>query len=135
MFKRYRATKENVILLESAMKALGYPLEKVSAATDYKSFKHFNWHIMFHNVVNQKMQELEGVSPSVVSMKYRLEGVSLQDEGTTMQRIEDNLDKLMEGVAIDEWSCTIWVNGRRISNLEIYLMRNGLNPRNYMRTV
>lgn len=59
MFKKYRATKANVILLESAMKALGYPVEKVSAATDCKGFKYFNWHNMFHNVVNSKMQELE----------------------------------------------------------------------------
>lgn len=59
MFKKYRATKENVILLESAMKALGYPVEKVKAEVDYKSFKYFNWHNMFHNKVNAKMQELE----------------------------------------------------------------------------
>lgn len=59
MFKKYRATKANVILLESAMKALGYPVEKVSAEKDYKGFKYSNWHVMFHNVVNSKMQELE----------------------------------------------------------------------------
>ncbi|KJD42473.1 MULTISPECIES: hypothetical protein [Paenibacillus] len=59
MFKKYRATKENVILLESAMKALGYPIEKVSAAKDYKGFKYNNWNMMFHNIVNSKMQELE----------------------------------------------------------------------------
>ncbi|MEK3849953.1 MULTISPECIES: hypothetical protein [Paenibacillus] len=59
MFKKYRATKENVILLESAMKELGYPIEKISAAKDYKKFKYSNWHIMFHNTVNSKMQELE----------------------------------------------------------------------------
>lgn len=59
MFKRYCATKKNVLLLENAMKALGYEVEKVSAATDYEGFKYFNWHNMFHNVVNQKMQEIE----------------------------------------------------------------------------
>lgn len=59
MFKKYRATKENVILLESAMKVLGYPVEKVSAEKDYKEFKYSNWYLMFHNVVNSKMQELE----------------------------------------------------------------------------
>lgn len=59
MFKKYRATKENVILLERAMQALGYPAEKVKAEIDYKSFKYSNWHIMFSNNVNFKMQELE----------------------------------------------------------------------------
>lgn len=59
MFKKYRATKENVILLERAMKELGYPVEKVKAEVDYKAFKNSNWYIMFHNNVNFKMQELE----------------------------------------------------------------------------
>lgn len=62
MFKKYRATKQNVILLESAMKELGHPIEKVSAAKDYKEFKYSNWHIMFHNSVNSKMQELEAAN-------------------------------------------------------------------------
>lgn len=68
MFKKYRATKANVILLESAMKALGYPVEKVSASTDYKSFKYFNWHIMFSNNVNAKMQELENAAHNQSSL-------------------------------------------------------------------
>ncbi|MFB5761078.1 hypothetical protein [Paenibacillus medicaginis] len=59
MFKKYRATKANVILLESAMKEMGYPVEKVRAEKDYKGFKYNNWHLMFHNDVNSKMQELE----------------------------------------------------------------------------
>ncbi|ALA41376.1 MULTISPECIES: hypothetical protein [Paenibacillus] len=62
MFKKYRATKQNVILLESAMKELGHPIEKVGAAKDYKEFKNSNWHIMFHNSVNSKMQELEAAN-------------------------------------------------------------------------
>lgn len=61
MFKKYRATKANVILLEKAMIALGRPAEKVKAEKDYKSFKYSNWHIMFHNDVNSKMQELENI--------------------------------------------------------------------------
>lgn len=58
-FKRYRATKKNVILLEQAMNALGYGWEKLNARQDYKTYKNHRWHYMFHNDVNLKMQELE----------------------------------------------------------------------------
>lgn len=60
-FKKYRATKKNVLLLESAMKALGYEggLLKVSATTDYQDFKERRWFYAFHNDINEKMQELE----------------------------------------------------------------------------
>ncbi|MED4353575.1 hypothetical protein P9265_14760 [Schinkia azotoformans] len=59
MFKKYKATRENVILLEKAMKALGYEVEKVKAEKDYKAFKDSNWHNMFSTTINDKMQELE----------------------------------------------------------------------------
>lgn len=59
MFKKYRATKENVILLEKAIKALGREVGKVSAEKDYKAFKDIHWYTMFHNDINFRMQELE----------------------------------------------------------------------------
>jgi hypothetical protein len=59
MFKKYRATKENAGLLSQAMDMLGYRIEVFTLEKNYEEFKYHNWHIMFHTVVNLKMQELE----------------------------------------------------------------------------
>lgn len=59
VFKKYRSTKANVLLLEKAMKEVGYAVEKFEAVNDYQAFKSSNWHNMFHNAVNEKMQEIE----------------------------------------------------------------------------
>jgi len=60
-FKKYRATKRNVILLESAMEGLGYGTGKIKAEVDYKAFKNSYWFNMFSLKVNFKMQEIEQV--------------------------------------------------------------------------
>lgn len=63
MFKKYRATKENVILLEQAMIAIYGDAAKekpgYNAVNNYKAYKSSNWYNMFHLDVNAKMQELE----------------------------------------------------------------------------
>lgn len=63
MFKKYRATKENVILLERAMIAVyGDAVKEKSgynAVNNYQSYKANNWFNMFSINVNEKMQELE----------------------------------------------------------------------------
>lgn len=63
MFKKYRATKENVILLEQAMIAIygdaAREKPEYSAVNNYREYKSSNWYNMFHNNVNAKMQELE----------------------------------------------------------------------------
>ncbi|MDH6363698.1 hypothetical protein M2139_000535 [Enterococcus sp. PF1-24] len=60
-FKKYRATRRNSELLAKALEAI-YGRQEAQYGYlehDYECWKMDNWHKMFHNVVNFKMQELE----------------------------------------------------------------------------
>ncbi|MEC0089378.1 hypothetical protein [Paenibacillus macquariensis] len=76
-------------------------------------------------------------------MKYQFKGIirgtyswfqASGFEEVAVYKFEDeNLHELLDGLAIDEWSFVLKVNGRRIKNVIQYLKRNKLNPENYMR--
>lgn len=62
--------------------------------------------------------------------EYQASGI---EEAPVIKFEGNSLHEVLHGLAIDEWTFILKVNGRRIKDVFSYIKRHGLNPEDYTR--